>query len=93
MPETVPQKHPLEFSCGTAGWGSDFVTTAAWVAAVVRVPFLVQEPSYATGTAKKKEKVLSTTWRSMWAKVDIASESAMGSVHSRLGRPTAMSYF
>lgn len=50
--------HFLEVSCGAGGQGSSVVSAVALIAAVVKIPPLVQELPYAIGMAKKKRKIL-----------------------------------
>lgn len=45
-----------KFSCGSAGYGSDIVTAAAWVTPVTQVWSLAWELSHASGMAKRKKE-------------------------------------
>ena len=54
--------NPQEFACGTAGSGSNIVSTAAWVTAVARVQSLAQELPLKKRIHKKiKSKILNST--------------------------------
>lgn len=48
----------LEFPCGVTGLGSSIVTTVAQVASTAWVPSLARKIPCATGTAKKKKRIL-----------------------------------
>ena len=49
--------------CGAVGEGSNIVTAAAQVAAVVWVQSLARELPHAAGAARKKKILLETTWK------------------------------